>query len=120
MARVSPGVPNRVVLFTGVTDDETLSQSVQCAGCPNVTVYLIGTGVTSGGTITIEEAEYDTDDTMYVGTWSIIGSAHNASDVSGGKQKAVHLSVGAYAHVRARVSDAITGGGSIAAVLVAS
>jgi hypothetical protein len=111
----------RVVLINKQSDDETTSQPIDVSGMSHVTFYLIGYLTTSGGTITYEESTNDPDksDTTYGGTWSIIGSANNASDVSGGKQKATHLTVGAYDRVRARISDAITGGGSISVVLVA-
>lgn len=112
----------RVVLLKSQVDDETTSQGVDVSGLPYIAFYLQGNGTTSGGTITYEESTDDPriSDTLYGGTWSIIGSANNASDVSTGKQKATHLTVGAYARVRARISDAITGGGSISVVLVAS
>lgn len=110
----------RMVLLQQQTGDETTSQPIQVLGKTDLTLYLIGYGTTSGGTITYEESTDDPEtEQPYGGTWSIIGSANNASDVSGGKQKATHLTVSAYSRVRARISDAITGGGSISVVLVA-
>lgn len=112
----------RVVLLTQKIDDETTSAPIDVQGLMGLTFYLIGHGTTSGGTITYEESTDDPtlSDAIYGGVWSIIGSANNASDVSTGKQKATHLTVGAYHRIRARISDAITGGGSISVVLVAT
>lgn len=109
----------RIVLLNQKIDDETTSLPIDVSGLSALAFYLIGHGTTSGGTITYEES---TDDPatggIFAGTWSAIGSANNASDVSADKQKATHLTVGAYSRVRARISDAITGGGSISVVLV--
>jgi hypothetical protein len=69
--------------------------------------------------ITFEEADYGPTEQTYIGTWSSI-STTNASDVSAGKMKAVHLTVASYGHVRARISDAITGGGTITVRIVAN
>jgi len=112
----------RVVLLEAQTADETTSQGIDVSALPNICLYLIGHGTTSGGAITYEESTDDPtlSDTLYGGTWSIIGSAVNASDVNTDKIKATHLTVGAYHRVRARINDAITGGGSISVVLVAS
>ena len=115
-----PRRQTRIVLLKQKIDDETTSLPVDVRGLKAIALYLMGHGTTSGGTITYEESTDDptTSDTIYGGTWSIIGSANNASDVTAGKQKATHLTVGAYHRVRARISDAITGGGSISVVLV--
>ena len=115
-----PKRQDRIVLLKQQIDDETTSKPIDVQGLTCLVLYLIGYGTTSGGTITYEESTDDpsVSDTPYGGTWSIIGTANNASDVSGGKQKATHLSVGAYHRIRARISDAITGGGSISVVLV--
>lgn len=112
----------RVVLLNQKIDDETTSIAFAAQRYTHLALYLFGHGTTSGGTITYEEAADDPSSTLpgYGGTWSIIGSANNASDVTGDKVKATHLTVGAYGLVRARISDAITGGGSISVVLVAS
>lgn len=113
----------RITLLTQVSDDESTSPWIPVRGLTNLTFYLIGYGTTSGGTISYEETTIDpvTPSLPYaVGTQALIGSAVNASDVSGDKIKATRATVGAYDFVRARVSDAITGGGTISVVLVAS
>lgn len=112
--------PIRVALILQQSDDETTSLPIDVQGLTNLTFYLIGYGTTSGGTITFEESTPDpaTSNQPYGGTWSIIGSATNASDVSSDKQKAIRLTAGAYDTVRARISGAITGGGTISVVLV--
>lgn len=112
----------RVPLLSAQTADETASQPVDCSGFPNVSVYVTGTDTTSSGVITIEEADFDPSvlaSAPYTGTWSSITTV-NASDVDGGKQKAIHLPVGAYGWVRTRISTVIGGGGSISTSLRAS
>lgn len=111
----------RVVLIDRKADDETTSLPIDVTGLSKIVFYLQGNGTTSGGTITYEESTTNptTSEGYYGGTWSIIGSANNASDVTGDKQKATHVTVGAYHLVRARISDAITGGGTVTVVLVA-
>ena len=113
----------RVKLIERATADETTSPAVDVLGLPHIAFYLIGYGTISSGSITFEESTDDplVSDQPYGGTWSIIGTATTASDVTGGKQKAIHLAVGAYHKVRARIDTAIAGaGGSISVVLVAS
>lgn len=111
----------RVTLLKQQADDETTSVPVDVSNYADLTFYLFGHGTTSGGTITYEEASDDprTGQVFSTGVWSIIGSANNASDVTSDKVKAAHLTVCAYHYVRARISDAITGGGTISVVLVA-
>lgn len=82
--------------------------------CERVTVILQSTGTTSGGTVTIEEAYYTPQETPYTGTWSIIGTAINASSFTGTAQLATHLA-GSYWAIRVRISGTITGGGSVSA-----
>lgn len=80
-----------------------------------VSIYLRSIGVTSGGTILIEEADYTETLQPYSGTWSQITSIL-ASSFTGGAQVAVHITDSAYGFVRVRISSDITGGGSITAV----
>jgi hypothetical protein len=113
----------RVKLLVQQTADETTSIPVDVLGLPYITFYLIGYGTLSSGSITYEESTDDpsASDQPYGGTWSAIGSAVAANDVTGGKQKATHLAVGAYHRVRARIDTVIAGaGGSVSVVLVAS
>lgn len=98
-------------------DDETLGMPIDCAGYPNVSFWLTGNGTTSSGVITIEEADWDAlHDQPFSSTWSVITTV-NASDVSGGVQKAVHLATASYAFVRARISTVIGGGGSVTVIV---
>lgn len=113
----------RDVLLKNQTADETTSQGIDVRGMPNIVLYLIGTGTLDSGSVTYEESTDDpsSSDFVYGGTWSAIGSAVNANDVSAGKQKATHLTVGAYHRIRARIDTVIAGaGGSVSVVLVAS
>lgn len=112
----------RVPLLNAQTVDETTSDPVDCSGFSSIVIYVTGAGVTSSGVVTIEEADMNPvtlASAPYTGTWSSLTTV-NASDVSGGVQKAVHLAVGAYGYVRTRISTVIGGGGSISTVLRAS
>lgn len=108
----------RVALLSAVTVDETQSMPVDISAYPHNTVYLRSTGTTSGGNVTIEEADWDEQSGVpYGGTWSVIVVVA-ASTFTGGAQLAYHLPApSAYAWLRVRVSDAITGGGSVSASL---
>lgn len=79
-----------------------------------VTFYIEGSGVTSGGTISLETAR--TKD--YTGTWSVLQSV-NASDVNGNAVKSVSFT-GNFLAVRGRISSDITGGGSVTVEVVAN
>jgi hypothetical protein len=108
----------RVVLLSAVTVDETQSKPVDISAYRQNTVFLKSVGTTSGGNVTLEEADYDPlTEVPYGGTWSTI-SVTAASTFTGGVTVAIHLPApSAYAFLRVRVSDAITGGGTISASL---
>ncbi len=111
--------------FTAQSADETLGPWVDVRGCQNVAFYLVGTGTTSSGVISFEEAA-PLDVTVV--PWTVYGAAtgnysliatQNASDVSAGVQLGVHLASRAYFYVRARISTIIGGGGTVTCNLVA-
>lgn len=77
-------------------------------------VIAKGTGVVSGGIISIEEA--DVED--YAGTWSVITTV-TASNLDGGAIQVVHID-GLLRAIRARISTNIAGGGSISVVVVSA
>lgn len=109
--------PFRVTSLNAAILDETFGVPVDCHGCPYVVVYVKGTGVTSSGVVTLEEADWNpATDLPFSGTWSPITTV-NASDVDGGLQKAIHLPEGAYGFVRPRISTVIGGGGSVTVVV---
>jgi hypothetical protein len=66
-----------------------------------------GTGTITGGTIILEEA----DNPSYTGTWSQIASI-TATTVTAGAESVTHVT-GMLQAVRARISVAIAGGGSV-------
>ena len=104
--------PNPFVspLFTGETAT-TVAGVVNVSPNSSVTVWITGTGTTSSGVVTLEEAA----DPGYAGTWSSITTV-NASDVTGGATKAIHLPAFATPYyLRVRISTTIGGGGTIAA-----
>lgn len=117
------GTANEDGSFTGVTTDETTHAPIATDQHLSVMFVIIGNGTTSGGNITIEEAFWFNDKKVgnapaqmpYSGTWSTI-VVIPASDVTGTKQKCVHIDPNAFKFVRVRISDAITGGGGISAV----
>jgi hypothetical protein len=100
---------------TGVTSGT--SPAINRLGAEEVSLYVRGSGTITGGTLLIEEADYGDDESPYSGTWSQLTSIA-CSDVTGGAQKGVHLNLGAYGYLRARISSAVTGGGAIAVVLL--
>ncbi len=107
----------RQVCINAAVDDETLGMPFDASQCPYVTVWVKGSGTTSSGVVTIEEADYDPDvEPPYTGTWAPITTV-SASDVTGGAQKSVHLPVSNYRFVRPRISTVIGGGGTITVVL---
>lgn len=113
-------------LLKDQTVDETTSKWVDVRGRQLITFYVSGTGTTSSGVITLEECLAVGDPAnanqeplqYYPGTASPIYDV-NASDVTGDKQKAIHVSPASYGFVRARISTVIGGGGSISVGLVA-
>lgn len=109
------GTANSDGTFTGVTSGT--SQYIPPNQHQTVAIVLASNGTTSGGAITIEEAFWTDKQMPYGGTWSAI-LAVNASDLTGGAQKIVHV-VGnnALFPVRVRISSNITGGGGISAAL---
>jgi hypothetical protein len=111
------------VLLFEQTADETTSRAINCLGYNNITMYVTGNGTTSGGVVTFEDASWDAsvfDATeAYTGTWNPI-STEDAADVTADKTVATRLTAGAYHWVRARISTAITGGGTLTVILVAN
>lgn len=85
------------------------------------TVYLRSDGPVAGGSIVIEEADWDGRASVpYGGTWSVVTTIA-ASTFSGGAQVAYHLAApSAWAFLRVRVSGAITGGGTVSVSLRSS
>ncbi len=122
----SPGGPKVAQCFTDQADDETLGPWIDVRGYTNLTFYVSSVGTTSSGVVTFEEcAPKDIAQTVPVpygvttGGYSAI-TTQNASTVSGGLQVAVHISSAAYYFVRARISTAIGGGGTISVGLLAT
>lgn len=101
----------RVVSLNAQSADETAGTPIDARGLPYLAAYIEGLGTISGGVITIEEASY-LPGSAYPENWSEITTV-NAADVTDGAQLAVHCSPGAYAFVRARISTAIAGGGTV-------
>lgn len=121
----SPGGPLSVQCFTQQSTDETLGPWVDVRGKAYVTFYVTGHGTTSSGVVSIEEASplnLSAPDAPVVGlatgNYSSV-TTKNASDVSGDKQSAVHLTVQGYCFVRARISTEIGGGGTVSVGMVA-
>lgn len=111
----------QVALPAGTTADESMSTPIDLTGLSQAAVWITGTGTTSSGVITLEEADYDpAKQPIYGGTWSLITTV-NASDVTGGVTKAIHLPAFALPRwLRVRVSTAIGGGGSIEVTVTGS
>jgi len=113
--------PKRVICIDAQSADETLGQATYAPGYGLQTYVVQGNGTTSSGVITFEEASWGPSAAGvpaqdYTGTWSAITTV-NASDVSGGAQKFVHISATANAYTRPRISTIIGGGGTISVFL---
>lgn len=103
-------------VITGVTDGT--SEPVNAAQATQMAFYLKSIGTTSGGTVLIEEADWSGDiDMPYAGTWALIASV--AANTFTGSAMAITrpTAPACFAFVRVRISSAITGGGTITAVL---
>ena len=111
--------PFRAELLIAQITDETTSVPFDCTGYTHLVAYIISNGTTSSGAVTYEEATYDPTVPGgvggYGGTWAIIGSAVNPAAADA--VVATHFAAGAYHWVRARISTAIGGGGSVTVVL---
>lgn len=108
----------QVELITAATADETTSAWVDVRGRTHIVLYVSGLGTTSSGVLTFEESLPSAANAWPATASSI--STLNAADVSAGVCKAVHLTVGGYGFVRARISTVIGGGGTITVGLVAT
>lgn len=108
--------PRRIVCIDAQSADETLGVPTIAPGFALQTYVVQGNGTTSSGVITIEEASWGENESIYTGTWSEITTV-NASDVTGGAQKFIHVSPTANAATRPRISTAIGGGGTISVFL---
>ena len=98
--------------------DETQAAPVLCLGYTYLSAVVQGTGTTSSGVLTIEQAAYDGNkEPAYGGTWSTITTL-NASDVTGGAQKFYQFTPAAYGWVRLRISTVIGGGGTVSVYLL--
>lgn len=111
--------PTRVLLlgtnasgaYTGVTTGT--SQYNFPRGHMLVSFFFQSVGTTSGGTVLIEEADFDpATDKGYEGTWSTVATVL-ASSFTGTVMLAQHYGPVAWGALRVRISSAITGGGTI-------
>lgn len=111
------GTANADGSFTGVTTDELCSQWIPPGSHIASAIAVIGNGTTSSGVITYEEAYWNAQTQMpYSGTPSAITTV-NASDVTGGAQKIIHVAPNALFAQRVRITTAIGGGGGISVAL---
>lgn len=110
----------QVLLDTVSSTAAGVSAPVFPQGREEIALYMtsLGTGTTTGGTVLLETADYDPKvDPVYAGTWSTIQSI-DPNDFTGLKTKAYFISPNAYSALRVRISSAITGGGTIKAVVI--
>lgn len=95
---------------------------VNALGWTDFKVYLTGNGGGIGaGTILIEEADFPpAQQDTYAGPWVQVTSI-NAVDATAGAIKAYALTTTPpYSQLRARISVAVTGGGTVEVTLIAS
>lgn len=123
---VTPGQTVLAQCFTDKSDDETLGPWIDVRGRPNITFYVSSVGTTSGGVISFEECAPKVIDQQPPVPFGVTTAGYSAIttmnmvDVTGGLQKAVHITNAGYFYVRARISTAISGGGTGTVGLVAS
>lgn len=128
MAGMNAGSPLCVQCLTAQSADETLGPWIDVRGKTSLTFYCTSTGTTSSGVVSFEEAApsatFSNQSTVTdvfgasTGNYSVITTV-NASTFTGGAQVAVHPARAAYCFVRARISTAIGGGGTVSVGLVA-
>ncbi len=108
------GTPTYAItgVMTGV------SQPIDCSLIGLPTFYLRSIGTTTGGTITIEEADWGPWEGVYSGTWFPVVAAVAANSFTGGAQSVVRVADTSFHYIRVRISAAITGGGTIIASMV--
>ena len=86
---------------------------VDAGGYNHIAVFLSSIGTTSGGTVLIEEADWDVrQDAPYGDTAAIIATVA-ASTFSGTATVTSKSGPSCFGFVRVRISSAITGGGSM-------
>lgn len=125
MPRTSPGAPMTVPLLIAQSADETFSKPVDVRGYTHLVVYVIPNGTVSSGVVQLLEACINPDANephapnppLYADTWVQVGSDISPST---GAISVLHPTVGAYSHLRARISTVIGGGGTVDVVLVAA
>ena len=115
----TPYGPKIVICFTNQSADETLGPWIPVRGANNVSFYMSGVGTTSSGVVSIETTTQVSSDPnapvfgVTTGGYPTIATM-NASAVTGGLQTFVALPPNvAYGFVRARISTAIGGGGTV-------
>lgn len=95
-----------LVLDTATVDETSGVRDM--SAYDQIVTYVTGTGTISAGNLAIEEAATP----GYTGTWSNITTV-DLTGVDSNACLAVHFDQGAYRFVRWRLSDAVTGGGSV-------
>lgn len=110
------GAPNGST-WTGVTSGTSVP--VAAGNHTEPSIFVIGNGAISGGTVLIEECALAQGQLDYTGTWSTMYTI-TASTLTGNAMQAFHFPPSAYRLRRVRISSTITGGGGISALLVDS
>lgn len=94
-----------VTLLSAVTAITTKAAVVIPTEYKTITIFIIGVGTISAGTLVIEES----DNVDYAGTWSQIGSAIDLTALTGGAQQVVHIAVSNFFALQVRLSVGVTG-----------
>lgn len=108
-------IPLLVAKSTAANSGTSVPVNVQ--GRDEIVIYFQSNGATTGGTLFIEEADYDQEGPVYAGTWSKIGPTITANDFTGTAMQAAHVSPNTYSFIRVRIATDITGGGTVTATL---
>ncbi len=112
----APGTgPMFAVALETASADETLGMQFDFSRFVSGVFYIVPADTVTSGVVTIEESAI----ANYTGTWSTITAS---ATIATGAQQALHLNVAAnsYKYVRARISTAIGGGGTVKVYLQAN
>ncbi len=107
--------PIFITALETASTDETLGYQIDMSRFGSAVFYIVPAGTVTSGVVSIEESAVKD----YQGTWSLVtASAAIGTDA----QQALHLNVAAnsYKWVRARISTAIGGGGTVKVYLQAN
>lgn len=114
MSGLSVPLIDRALLKAGIASgaksgDVGQPPAADVAGCSNLSFVVVANGTVSAGAVQIEESH----DVAYTGTWAAVGTPITAATGTVAVAKANNTAKA----VRARISTAVTGGGSVDVII---